>query len=129
MLLRLALGVGLAATLFASIANAEGPKEVKTQKGKAVPLGNITSQPASCSSGSGPIPVPQLSVKPSHGTVFLQSILSDLAATDSCPARKIPSILLLYVPNSDFIGVDSVQLSFEAGNKPLPTVSFRITVD
>ena len=122
--LRLALLVGLTATLFASIAHADEPRQIKTQKGKAVALANMTSNPASCSSAPGPIPLPQLNEKPSHGTVLLQTTVGDLAATDSCPARKVPGIGLLYVPNSDFVGVDSVQLSF--GTVP---VSFRITVD
>src|SRR5262245_45121922 len=101
--LRLALVVGLAATLFASIANADGPNEIKTQKGKAVSLASITDYSGSCNSDPGPLPLPQTNVKPSHGTVLLQIIVSDLAANDSCPARKIPGIGILYVPNSDFV--------------------------
>jgi hypothetical protein len=126
--LRLALFVGIATTLFAAAAFAAEPKELRTQKGKAVPMGNLASQPASCSSAPGPVPLPQLSVKPSHGVVLLQTIASDLAATDSCPARKIPTILLLYVPAPDFVGEDSLAIDFVVGRNAPPSVNFRIIV-
>jgi hypothetical protein len=126
---RVSLTVSLAAILFSSIAIADEPKEVKTEKGKAIVLGNMASQPASCSSGPGPIPLPQLKVKPAHGDVFLQTAVSDLAATDSCPARKIPTIVIVYAPKPDFVGVDAVLIEFEASGKKLPTVNLRIKVE
>ena len=121
--------VGMATILLSSIAIADDPKEVKTGKGRAVVLGNMTAQPASCSSGPGPIPRPQIKVKPTHGDLFLQTALTDLAATDSCPARKIPTIVLVYAPKPDFVGVDTVLVEFEAGGKKLPSVNLRITVN
>jgi hypothetical protein len=121
--------IGMATILLSSIAIADGPKEVKTEKGKPIVLGNMASQPASCSSSPGPIPLPQLKVKPSHGDVLLQTVMSDLAATDSCPARKIPTIVVLYVPKPDFVGMDTMQLEFEASGKRLPSFNFRITVN
>lgn len=126
--LRLALFVGIATTLFATTAFAAEPKELKTQKNKAIPVGNLASQPASCSSAPGPVPLPQLSVKPSHGVVLLQTITSDVAATDSCPARKIPTILVLYVPARDFVGEDSLAIDFVGGRNAPSTVNFRIIV-
>lgn len=120
---------GLAALLLASAAKADEPKEVKTEKGKAIVLGNMAGRPASCSSNPGPMPIPQLREKPSHGAVLMQIAEGNLAATDSCPARKIPGVVLIYSPDPDFVGVDSVQIEFEAGRNKLPVLSVRITVD
>jgi hypothetical protein len=75
------------------------------------------------------VPLPQLKVKPSHGDISLQTVMSDLAATDSCPARKIPTIAVLYAPKPNFVGVDTVQIEFEASGKRLPSFNLRITVN
>ena len=115
--------------LCGSIAKAEGPKEIKTQSGKPVVLGNFLNAPPNCGSNPGPIPVPILREKPSRGVVGLQIVATDVAASDNCPARKMPSIALFYTPNRDFVGNDSVQVEFEAGDKKLPTMSFLIRVE
>lgn len=127
-LARALLFVGAATILLSSIARADEPKEIKTEKGKAVAFGNITGQPASCSSAPGPTPLPQLKVKPSNGVVLLLSASTNLAATDSCPARQIPSIALIYAPRPDFVGVDTLEVEFDAGSRKLAGVSLRITV-
>jgi hypothetical protein len=54
--------------------------------------------------------------------------MGDVAATDACPARKIPSIALFYQPSKDFVGNDSVQVEFETGDAKIPDLSFLITV-
>jgi hypothetical protein len=118
----------MAIALFGSIAKADAPKEIKTEKGKPVVLGNFLNAPANCGSNPGPVPLPTLREKPSHGVVGLQIVVTDVAASDSCPARKIPTIALFYTPNRDFVGNDSVQVEFEAGENKIPTVSFLITV-
>jgi hypothetical protein len=114
--------------LLSSTVNADEAKELKTEKGKAIVLGNMAGRPASCSSNPGPMPIPQLRQKPSHGAIFLQTAEGNLAATDSCPARKIPGLVLIYMPNPDFVGVDTVQIEFEAGANKLPTLNLRITI-
>jgi hypothetical protein len=118
----------MAIALFGSIAKADAPKEVKTESGKPVVLGNFFNAPPSCASNPGPIPLPKLREKPSNGVVGLQIVETDVAASDNCPARKIPSIALFYTPRKDFVGNDSVQVEFEAADNKSPTLSFHIEV-
>lgn len=120
--------IAVSAALCGSNALADAPKEIKTESGKPVVLGNFLSAPANCGSNPGPVPLPKLREKPSNGGVGLQIVAADVAATDACPARKIPSIALFYVPNKDFVGKDSVQIEFETGDKKMPIQSFLITV-
>ena len=110
-------------------AKADAPKAVTTEKNKAVVLGNFLNAPTNCGTNPGPVPLPKLREKPSHGGVGLQIIMADLAATGTCPARKIPSIALFYTPGKDFVGKDSVQVEFETGDIKLPGLSFLITVE
>lgn len=110
-------------------AKADAPKIVTTEKNKAVVLGNFLNAPTNCGTNPGPVPLPKLREKPSHGGVGLQIIMADLAATGACPARKIPSIALFYTPGKDFVGKDSVQVEFETGDIKLPGLSFLITVE
>jgi hypothetical protein len=114
--------------LCGTVAKADAPKEVKTEKNKAVSLGNLLNAPTNCGTNPGPVPLPRLREKPSHGVVGLQVAMSDVAATDACPARKIPSIVLFYQPSKDFVGNDSVQVEFETGDAKIPDLSFLITV-
>jgi len=56
------------------------------------------------------------------GTILVQILVTDVAASGNCPARKIPAISLIYTPNKDFVGTDSVQIEVEVGNR---TTSLR----
>jgi hypothetical protein len=114
-----------AVALFGSVAKADEPKELKTDKGKPVVLGEFLNTPTDCSSNPGPSPLPQLREKPSHGIVLMQVGVANVPATDHCPARKIPVIALVYSPAADFVGTDSVQMEFKPG---APTLWVRITV-
>ncbi|MES2193617.1 MAG: hypothetical protein V4517_04315 [Pseudomonadota bacterium] len=125
---RMCIAMAVAVTLCGSAAKADAPKEIKAESGKPVVLGNFLSAPANCGSNPGPVPLPKLREKPSHGGVGLQIVIADVAATDACPARKIPSIAMFYVPSKDFVGKDSLQIEFEAGDKKMPIQSFLITV-
>jgi hypothetical protein len=109
-------------------AKADAPKEVKTEKNKAVILGNFLNAPNNCSTNPGPVPLPILRERPSHGGVGLQIAMADVAATEACPARKIPSIVLFYRPSKDFVGNDSVQVEFETGDAKIPALGFLIMV-
>jgi hypothetical protein len=115
-------------TLFGTIAKADAPQELKTEKNKPILIGNLLSAPNNCGTNPGPSPMPILREKPSHGGVRLQIILAEVAATDACPARKIPSIALFYVPNKDFVGKDSVRVEFEAGEAKTPILDILFTV-
>jgi hypothetical protein len=117
-----------AVVLSGPVARADAPKEIRTDKNKPVVLGNFLSAPSNCGTNPGPIPMPMLREKPTHGAVGLQIVVTDVAATDSCPARKIPAIAMFYTPNRDFEGKDSVQIEFEAGDKKVPSLSILITV-
>ena len=124
------VSVLLATTMFSlsgPLAQAQTPKEIRTDKNKAVALTNFVNPPANCGSNPGPVPLPRLREKPSHGAVGLQVVIVDIPATDACPARKIPSVTLFYVPSRDFVGKDSVQVELEYETK-LPNLSFLITV-
>ena len=114
--------------LCGTVAKADERKEVRTEKNKAVVLGNFLNTPNNCSTNPGPVPLPRLREKPSHGGVGLQIVIADVAATDACPARKIPSIALFYQPSKDFVGNDSVQVEVETGDAKIPDLSFLITV-
>ena len=119
----------MAIALVGPMAKADAPKEIRTEKNKPVGLANFLSAPSNCGTNPGPVPLPRLREKPSKGVVGLQIVVTDVAASDSCPARKMPSIALFYTPNRDFVGNDSVQVEFEAGDKKLPTMSFLIKVE
>jgi hypothetical protein len=124
------LSVLLSAMVFALTgqpAKAQAPREINTGKNKAVALTNLVNAPNNCGSNPGPVPLPKLLEKPSHGSVGLQVATTDVPATDACPARKIPSVALFYAPNKDFVGKDSVQVELTFDAKIL-AASFLITV-
>jgi hypothetical protein len=83
----------MAIALFGSIAKADAPKEIKTEKGKPVVLGNFLSAPANCGSNPGPIPLLTLREKPSHGVVGLQIVVTDVAASDQLMSRECRATL------------------------------------
>ena len=114
--------------LFQTVAQAEAPKEIKTEKNKAVIIGNFFNPASNCTTNPGPVPLPQLREKPSHGVVGLQIVAADVAATDACPARKIPAIALFYTPSKDFVGSDSLQIEIDTGDAKTTDLSFSITV-
>ena len=120
--------IAMTTVLWDSSSKADTVKDVKAESGKPVILGNFLSAPANCGSNPGPVPLPKLREKPSHGGIGLQIVVADVAATDACPARKIPSIAMFYVSSKDFVGKDSLQVEFEAGDNRLPIQSFVITV-
>jgi hypothetical protein len=125
--IRVLLAVACVAFLETA-AKADPPKEVNTEKNKAVILGTFLSAPSNCGSNPGAVPVPTIREKPSHGIVGLQIVIDDVPASDSCPARKIPAIALFYTPSADFVGNDSVQVEFETAGNKTSARSFLIKV-
>ena len=117
-----------AIALFGTVAEADAPKEIKTAKNKAVVIGNFFNASTNCGTNPGPVPLPRLREKPSHGLVGLQIVMADVAATDACPARKIPAIALFYTPSKDFVGSDTVQVEVEAGDAGITNYSIMIMV-
>jgi hypothetical protein len=120
----------IAATIFAlaSIAAAaQSPKELRTKSGTSVVVVNFLNPRPDCSANPGPIAVPVVREKPANGTIQMLIIATDVAASGKCPARKMPSTALIYTPNKDFAGTDSVQIEVEAGNRTT-SLSYRIIV-
>jgi hypothetical protein len=111
-----------------SAAKADDPKEFKTEKGKSIALAHFVNPQSDCSSNPGPAPLPALRERPTNGFILLHILVTDVAATDSCPARKVPSIAVVYTPRPDFVGTDSVQIEVETGPNKITSLSCRITV-
>lgn len=104
------------------------PKELRTKSGSSVLMVNLLNARPDCSSIPGPVAVPVLVAKPTNGSVQMMVIATDIAASGACAARKIPSTALIYTPNKDFVGVDSVQIEVDVGNRST-IYSYRITVE
>ena len=108
-------------------ASAQTPKELKTKSGVSVVVVNFLNARHDCSANPGPIAVPVIREKPANGIIQMLIIPTDVAASEKCPARKIPTTALIYTPNKDFVGRDSVLIEVEAGNQTT-SLSYRITV-
>jgi hypothetical protein len=108
-------------------ASAQSPKELITKSGTSVVVVNFLNPRPDCSANPGPIAVPVIREKPANGIIQMLIIATDVAASGKCPARKIPTTALIYTPNKDFVGTDSVQIEVEAGNRTT-SLSYRITV-
>jgi hypothetical protein len=118
-----------ALTLALSVmqASAESPKELKTKSGSSVVVVNFLNARPDCSANPGPMAVPVIQEKPANGIIQMLIIGTDVAATGTCPARKIPTTALIYTPNKGFVGTDSVRIEVEAGNQ-MTLLSYRIIV-
>jgi hypothetical protein len=114
--------------LAATPSSADDPKDLRTEKGKAVIVANFVAARPDCSVNPGPQPLPALREKPQHGAVGLQIAVTDVAAAGNCPARKVPSFALFYVPVPDFVGVDAIQIEVDTGNGKSVIVPYRVTV-
>jgi hypothetical protein len=106
---------------------AQSPKELKTKVGVPVVLVNLLNARPDCSTNPGPVAVPIVSGRPANGVIQMQIIVSDVAASSKCPARKIPSTALIYAPNKEFTGSDAVRIDVEVGNQK-QSLSYRISV-
>jgi hypothetical protein len=111
-----------------SFVYADPIKEIKTEKGKPIPLGNFVSARPDCSLNPGPVPFPIAREKPYNGVVVMQIVTSDVAASGSCPARKIPSVALIYIPKQDFVGFDTVQFDLQTDDHQIQTLTYHINV-
>jgi hypothetical protein len=114
--------------LLATPATADELKHLTIEKGKAVIIANLDAAKPDCSNNPGPQPLPILSEKPLHGAVGVQLGVTDVAAAGDCPARKIPSLGMFYLPAADYIGTDSFQIEIDAGNNKQTKVSYQVTI-
>jgi hypothetical protein len=124
---RAALFAVIAVALSGVAASAQSPKELKTKGGSSVVMVNFLNARPDCSASPGPMAIPVVREKPANGIIQMLIVVTDVAAAGKCPARKIPSTALIYTPNKDFVGTDTVQIEVEAGNRTT-LLSYRITV-
>jgi hypothetical protein len=113
--------------LCGSTASADTAKELTVKSGTSVAVANLANPKPDCSALPGPVALPSLREKPANGTMQMQILVTDVAASGSCPARKIPTIALIYTRNKDFVGTDSVQIEVEVGNRTT-SLSYRLVV-
>ena len=108
-------------------ADAQTAKELKTKKNTPVALVNLLNARPDCSSNMNPIAVPVIREKPTNGTIQMTILVGNVAASGNCPARKVPTITLIYTPKTDYAGRDAVTIDIENGNQTT-TLSYAITV-
>jgi hypothetical protein len=119
--------VAATAMTFGSLATAQTAKELKVQSGKSVVVANLLSTRPDCTSNPGPIAIPVLREKPTNGIIQMQILVTNVQSAGNCPARKVPSVALIYTPRKDFTGTDKVEVELDEGNKAT-ILSYRITV-
>lgn len=115
------------AILLDQPAMAQSEKELRTKTATPVILVNLLSSLPDCTSNPGSIAVPVIREKPTNGRVSMQIIATDVAASQNCPARRVPTIALVYTPNKDFVGADSIQVEIEVANRTT-ALRYRVTV-
>lgn len=103
------------------------PKELKTKAGSSVVLANFLNARPDCSANPGPVAVPVVNSAPVNGVIQMQVVMTNVVASEKCPARRVASIALIYTPKKGFAGRDSVQLEVEAGNQK-SSLKYNITV-
>ena len=119
--------IAATAMTFGSLATAQTAKELKVQSGKSVVVANLLSTRPDCTSNPGPVAMPVLREKPTNGIIQMQILVTDVQAAGNCPARKVPSVALIYTPRKDFTGTDTVEVELDEGNKAT-ILSYRSTV-
>jgi hypothetical protein len=120
-------GVAVILAVTLSQAAAQSPKELKTKSGVSIVVVTLLNVKPDCSAMPGPVALPTLREKPANGIVQMQVVAADVAASGKCPARKIPTMAVIYTPRNDFVGTDSIQIEVEAGNRTT-SLSYRIVV-
>ncbi|MET4515372.1 hypothetical protein [Bradyrhizobium sp. I1.7.5] len=107
---------------------AQAPKELRTKPNVSVGLVNLVNPRPDCSVNPGPVALPGLRQPPSHGAIQMLIILANIPAAGNCPARRVPTIALIYTPEKGFSGVDTVQVEVDANNRTT-LLSYHITVE
>lgn len=118
--------LGASAALIAALA-APGagwaePQQLHAQAGAPLPLLAETSMNETCMAGE--MPRARVVVGPAHGELTVRS--GQLRRADaSCPPA--PGYVLLYVPDSDFTGMDNVSVEVVRDGEA-STLDFQITI-
>lgn len=118
----------LGLVVLGAAAGAQTPKELRTKPDVSVGLVNLVNPRPDCSSNPGPVALPSLHQPPSHGAIQMLVAVSNIPATGNCPARRVPTIALIYTPRKGFAGIDTVQIEVDADNRTT-LLSYRITVE
>ena len=53
--------------------------------------------------------------------------VANVPASATCPARKLPTIVLIDAPKADFVGDDAMQIDIEGANR-MTTFAFHVIV-
>jgi hypothetical protein len=106
--------VWLVLVLASKAALGQDARSITTSPGTPAALTFLLNQTASCD--IGPIGLPTVTEPPAHGSVQMRIALSNVPAMGTCPARQVPTIALLYVPESGFVGLDAVSIRIEMGD-------------
>lgn len=120
--------IAATAMSFGALATAQTAKELKVQSGKSIVVANLLSTRPDCSSDPGRMAVPVVRQKPTNGLIQMQILLTNVQAAGNCPARRIPSLGLIYTPSKNFTGTDTIEVEVDEENKAT-ILSFRITVE
>jgi hypothetical protein len=110
--------------LYSSTVSADTPKERKVRSGTTVAVVNLKPD---CSAVPRPVAMPSLHEKPASGTMLVQILVTDVAASGNSPVRKIPAISLSYSPYQDLVGIDAQRIDVEVGNRTT-SLSCRLMV-
>jgi hypothetical protein len=104
---------------------AQSTNHRRDQAGTPVPLAFLLNQTADCD--LGPIGLPVLTQPPANGNIQIRIALSNVPAMGTCAARQVPTIALLYVSKSGFVGTDAVSITIELGGRIVQN-KYQITV-
>ena len=104
---------------------AQEPRSITTSPGTPVPLAFLLNQTTDCDLGL--IGLPVLTQPPANGNIQIRIALSNVPAMGTCAARQVPTIALLYVPKSGFVGTDAVSITVELGGRIVQN-KYQITV-
>ncbi|WP_146159842.1 hypothetical protein [Bradyrhizobium sp. MOS002] len=125
----LKLQIGLLSALFIATlpASAQVAKEIRTKKGASVILLNLLNAKPDCSSEMNPVGIPVIQEKPSNGTLQMTLLVANVAASGNCGPRKVPVISLIYTPNREFVGSETVAIEINSENRAT-VLRYRISV-
>ena len=57
----------------------------------------------------------------------MQIVVANIAATEKCPARRVPAIALIYTPRKDFIGTEALEVEVDTVHR-VTLLAYQISV-
>lgn len=119
-----ALVASLIVPAFAESRTSE--KSARAQSGKDARIGVYVNVRPDCT--SGPLPAIRLIAPPANGKVTVRK--GNVTATNykQCLALQVPAFVAIYRSNSNFSGVDTLELEVKYSGGRLEIQKFQITV-